>query len=139
MIRNWRDGMPIYKADKMKETPDVKRPHISMIQYGGELIKAGLVTYYEGDAPPPHYHPNDEQWIYLLEGSLAVLMGEEVETASAGDLIYVPRNTVHGIRLLNDRCRFFTCKSPAGSGGLSEDYQPIANLEEITRKLNEHN
>ena len=117
MILIWRDRMPIYKADKMKETPDVKRPHISMIQYGGELIKAGLVTYYEGDAPPPHYHPNDEQWIYLLEGSLAVLMGEEVETASVGDLIYVPRNTVHGIRLLNDKCRFFTCKSPAGSGG----------------------
>ena len=46
--------MPIYKANEMRETPDVKRPHISMIQYGGELIKAGLVTYYEGDAPPPH-------------------------------------------------------------------------------------
>ena len=57
--------MPIYKANEMKETPDVKRPHISMIQYGGDLIKAGLVTYYEGDAPPPHYHPNDEQWIYF--------------------------------------------------------------------------
>ena len=71
--------MPIYKANEMKETPDVKRPHISMIQYGGDLIKAGLVTYYEGDAPPPHYHPNDEQWIYLLEGSLAVLMGDDVE------------------------------------------------------------
>ena len=42
--------MPIYKANEMKETPDVKRPHISMIQHGGDLIKAGLVTYYEGDA-----------------------------------------------------------------------------------------
>ena len=138
MIRDWRNRMPIYKADKMKETPDVKRPHISMIQYGGELIKAGLVTYYQGEAPLPHYHPNDEQWIYLLEGSLAVLMGEEIETASIGDLIYIPRNTIHGIRLLNEKCRFFTCKSPAWTGGLSEDYQPIANLEEITRKLNEH-
>ncbi len=48
-----RGEMPIYKANEMIETPDVKRPHISMIQYGGELIKAGLVTYYEGDAPPP--------------------------------------------------------------------------------------
>ena len=130
--------MPIYKSNEMKETPDVKRPHISMIQYGGELIKAGLVTYYKGDAPPPHYHPNDEQWIYLLEGSLAVLMGEDVETANAGDLIYVPRNTVHGIRLLNDKCRFFTCKSPAGTGALSEDYQPITNLDKITKKLNDH-
>ena len=127
--------MPIYKADEMKETPDVKRPHISMIQYGGDLIKAGLVTYYEGDAPPPHYHPNDEQWIYLLEGSLAVLMGEEVATASEGDIIYIPRNIVHGIKLLNKKCQFFTCKSPAGSGGLSEDYTQVENLELLVAKL----
>ncbi|MEK9640669.1 MAG: cupin domain-containing protein, partial [Alphaproteobacteria bacterium] len=92
-------------------------------------------TYYEGDAPPPHYHPNDEQWIYLLEGSLAVLMGEEVATASEGDIIYIPRNIVHGIKLLNKKCRFFTCKSPAGSGGLSEDYTQVENLELLVAKL----
>ena len=62
--------MPIYKANEMKETPDVKRPHISMIQYGGDLIKAGLVTYYEGDAPPPHYHPNDVRRKYLRNPDL---------------------------------------------------------------------
>ena len=34
--------MPIYKANqKMKETPDVKRPY-DVIQYG-DLIKAGLL------------------------------------------------------------------------------------------------
>ena len=58
--------MPIYKANEMRETPDVKRPHISMINMV-EFNQSSLVTYYEGDAPPPHYHPNDEQWIYLLE------------------------------------------------------------------------
>ena len=32
----------------------------------------------------------------------------------------------------------FKIKSPAGTGGLSEDYQPISNLDEITKKLNDH-
>ena len=39
----------------------------------------------------------------FIEGSLAVLMGDDVETANAGDLIYVPRNTVHefGYSMIN--------------------------------------
>ncbi len=55
--------MPVYKGDEMVPTPDSARPHIMMNQFGGELIKAGVVTYAAGDAPPPHVHPTDEQWI----------------------------------------------------------------------------
>tara|TARA_Y100000590_G_C15746729_1_gene1022354 strand:+ start:1654 stop:2049 length:396 start_codon:yes stop_codon:yes gene_type:complete len=131
--------MPIYKANEMKLTADVVRPHIQVVQYGGELIKAGLVTYKKGDVPPPHVHHNDEQWIYLLSGKLAVLLNDDISTAEAGDLIYIPRNTIHGIRVLDDECRFFTCKSPAGSGGLSEDYTSIPNLEELLEKLKKYN
>ena len=127
--------MPIYKATEMKETPDVVRPNIKMIQFGGELIKAGLVTYKKGDVPPPHVHPNDEQWIYLLEGQLAVLLENDIDIANPGDLIYIPRNTTHGIKVLGELCKFFTCKSPAGSGGLSEDYTAILNLDDLTQKL----
>jgi len=127
--------MPIYKSNEMIETSDVIRPNIKMIQYGGELIKAGLVTYKKGDVPPPHVHPNDEQWIFLLEGHLAVLLDDKIDTANAGDLIYIPRNTIHGIKVLGSQCKFFTCKSPAGSGGLSEDYTAVPNLEELLQKL----
>ncbi len=129
--------MPVYKAADMKPTPDVIRPHIMMNQYGGELIKAGVVTYAQGDAPPPHVHPTDEQWIYLLEGRLATILGDELDIIGPGDLVYIPRGVPHGIRLLGPECRFFTCKSPAGSGALSEDYTPIPNLDDMIRKLDE--
>jgi len=112
--------MPIYKGDEMEPTPDVIRPHIMMNQFGGDLIKAGVVTYAAGDAPPPHVHPTDEQWIYLLEGRLAAILGDEMEIIGPGDLVY-----------------FFTCKSPAGSGALSEDYTAIPNLDEMIRRLDE--
>ncbi len=127
--------MPVYKADEMELTPDVVNPNVMMKQFGGELIKAGIVTYEDGEAPPPHVHPNDEQWIYLLEGRLAVLLGDEMDIIGPGDLVYIPRNVVHGIRLLGSRCRFFTCKSPAGSGALSEDYNAVPNLEELKQRL----
>ena len=127
--------MPIFRKDEMEATPDVVRPHIKMIQYAGDLLKVGIVTYKKGDVPPPHYHPNDEQWIYILSGKLAVLLGDETTTADAGDLIFIPRNTVHGIRLLDDECTFFACKNKSGTGGLSEDYTDVTNLDELIEKL----
>jgi quercetin dioxygenase-like cupin family protein len=52
-----------------------------------------------------------------------------------GDLVHIPRNTVHGIRILDSPCKFFTCKSPAGSGGLSEDYTDVPNVEKLIKRL----
>jgi quercetin dioxygenase-like cupin family protein len=129
--------MPVYKAQNMQATPDIKNPNVMMIQFGGELIKVGIVTYKTGEAPPPHAHPNDEQWVYMLEGRVAHLLGDEIITIGPGDLVHIPRNTVHGIRILESPCRFFTCKSPAGSGQLSEDYTDIPNVDELKRRLAE--
>lgn len=127
--------MPVYRAQDMQATPDVKNPNVKMVQYGGDLIKVGIVTYQSGEGPPPHYHPNDEQWIYILEGRAAHLLGDEVFSVGPGDLIHIPRDTVHTIRILEGPCRFFSCKSPAGTGKLSEDYTDVPNVEELKRLL----
>ncbi len=129
--------MPVYKAQDMQATPDVMNPNVMMMQFGGELIKVGIVTYKTGEGPPPHSHPNDEQWIYMLEGRVAHLLDDEVISVGPGDLVHIPRNTVHGIRILESPCRFFTCKSPAGSGNLSEDYTEVPNVAELQRRLAE--
>jgi quercetin dioxygenase-like cupin family protein len=127
--------MPVYKAKEMEATPDVVNPNVMMMQFGGELIKVGIVTYQEGETPPPHSHPNDEQWIYMLEGRVAHLLGEEIINIGPGDLVHIPRHTVHGISLLESPCKFITFKSPAGSGGLSEDYTAVPNVVELQQRL----
>ena len=98
--------MPVYKAKDMEATPDVVNPNVMMMQFGGDLIKVGIVTYKTGETPPPHIHPNDEQWIYMLEGRVAHLLDEEIINVGPGDLVYIPRNTVHGISLLENPCKF---------------------------------
>lgn len=127
--------MPFFKADELEGTPDVKNPQIIMKQVGGELIKVGIVTYQYGEGPLPHYHPNDEQFIYMLEGKAAFLLDDQIEVIEPGDLVYIPRNTVHGIHIAEGPVRFFTCKSPAGTGKLSEDYTEIPNAEELAARL----
>lgn len=127
--------MPIHKAAEMRPTPDVKNPNILMNQFGGEFMKVGIVTYEEGEGPPPHFHPNDEQFILVLEGRAAFLLGEEVTSIGPGDLVHIPRNEVHGIRVIAGPVRFFACKSPSGSGKLSEDYNDVPNVAELQERL----
>jgi quercetin dioxygenase-like cupin family protein len=51
-----------------------------------------------GGGPGPHLHRTFSESFHVLEGELAVYTGEEWTTASAGDLLYVPRSSVHGFR-----------------------------------------
>ena len=51
-----------------------------------------------GGGPGPHLHRTFSESFHVLEGELAVFTGEEWTTASAGDLLYVPRSSVHAFR-----------------------------------------
>jgi mannose-6-phosphate isomerase-like protein (cupin superfamily) len=47
---------------------------------------------------PPHIHADDDEFFYLLEGRLT-LLGPDGEThAEPGDLVTLPRGSLHGFR-----------------------------------------
>jgi quercetin dioxygenase-like cupin family protein len=62
----------------------------------GERIQVGLITKTRGDrARKPHTHPN-EQWNYILQGTLRVKIGDQPEQlCGPGTLLYFPANVVH--------------------------------------------
>jgi len=82
----------------------------------GDRIIVGLMRMKAGTGAEPHSHPN-EQWIYILEGTVrAHIGGKEIE-AKPGSVIYIPANTVHDGKATPDGdVVFFTCKD--GSHGL---------------------
>ncbi|WP_138757136.1 cupin domain-containing protein [Modestobacter altitudinis] len=51
-----------------------------------------------GGGPGPHLHRTFSESFVVLEGSLAVLSGDQWTTAGVGDLVYVPRSGVHAFR-----------------------------------------
>ena len=54
-------------------------------------------TFPPGTFVPPHIHPTQEEFIYMLEGRLdAVIDGKEF-SATASDLIRLPMNIPHGL------------------------------------------
>jgi quercetin dioxygenase-like cupin family protein len=60
-----------------------------------------------------HYHRNFTETFYVLEGELGVLNGRDWVTVGAGDLVYVPRESVHGFRNTTDsQARFLILFTP---------------------------
>jgi quercetin dioxygenase-like cupin family protein len=54
-------------------------------------------TFPPGTAVPPHIHPTQDEFIYMLEGRFDLLIDGHDYMATSGDLIRLPMNIAHGI------------------------------------------
>ena len=50
-----------------------------------------------GTFVPPHIHPEQDEFIYMFEGVLDLLLDGEEKVARPGDLVRLPRGIPHGI------------------------------------------
>jgi quercetin dioxygenase-like cupin family protein len=50
-----------------------------------------------GSFVPPHIHPAQDEFIYMIEGKLDLQLGEQKSSAGPGDLIRLPMNEAHGL------------------------------------------
>lgn len=56
---------------------------------------------------PPHIHPTQDEYVYILDGELTVFDGEADRPARAGDLVRLPMGKPHG--LFNRSGAMLTC------------------------------
>jgi quercetin dioxygenase-like cupin family protein len=127
--------MPFYQiAEMKKERPDLN-PAMVIQSVAGDLMKAGIVTKPEGEGPPLHMHPNEEQFTLILEGKLHYILRDEERIVESGDLIHIPRFVNHRSRAVGGAAVFFTVKSPAGSGDLNQDYNKAEGAEAAERSF----
>jgi quercetin dioxygenase-like cupin family protein len=114
--------MPFYSVAQMTKSKGAVNPLIEAKTAVGEFMKVGIVTKPEGEGPPLHEHPNEEQFTLILEGEMHFILGDEDRIVGPGTLVHIPRNTRHRSRPVNGPCTFFAVKSPAGNGKLDQDY-----------------
>lgn len=73
-------------------------------------------TFPPGTFVPPHTHPGQDEYLYILEGELALWLDGEDAWASPGDTVRLPMGRPHGIFNRSDataRCLFWV--APTGS------------------------
>ena len=76
----------------------------------GERIQVGLIRMPRGTGARPHSHPN-EQWVYVLQGTLQSEVEGQRSLVGPGSLIYIPANAVHSAVATPDQdVIFFTAK-----------------------------
>src|SRR3984885_8094911 len=62
-----------------------------------EYSFAWHATFPPGTFVPPHIHPTQDEFIYMLDGKFDLLLDGQSATAKAGDLIRLPRGMPHGL------------------------------------------
>jgi quercetin dioxygenase-like cupin family protein len=81
---------------------------------GGRLT--ALVTIAApGEGPPLHTHANEDECLVVLDGRMRFRLGDDVEDAPAGSLVFVPRGLVHTWQNVGDsRARMLVLFTPSG-------------------------
>ena len=78
--------------------------------------------------PPAHSHRDNEEVIYVLEGTLRYRVDDEVRALKAGERMYTPRGSVHAFSNPHDRpARALIILTPDIGAQYFRDIAEIAN------------
>jgi quercetin dioxygenase-like cupin family protein len=79
---------------------------------GGLTVIEGVSA--PGEGPPLHVHREQDEFIYTLEGTFRVRLGDDLIEALPGSFVFIPRNTSHTWQNIGDGlARFVATLSPA--------------------------
>ena len=98
-------------------------------------------TFPPGTFVPPHIHPDQDEFIYVFEGTFDLFLdGEEVK-ATNGDLVRLPRGKAHGIfnNSDSDVTCFFWVSPTQKLFELFKKIDGVPDPEEVVRLATEHN
>ena len=91
--------MDIHRAER--QPPGISRVDLQQhdISAPGREVIQNVVTISTEAPAIRHKHPGGEEIIYVLEGSLEYTVdGQEPTTVNAGEVFFVPADTVHAVR-----------------------------------------
>ncbi len=85
-----------------------------------------------GETVPLHRHPDDMESFYVLEGTVALFIGDGPAVAAGpGSFAHVPGGTIHGFRIESEKARYLILTTPrhgefyrAITNGLGPDGEP---------------
>jgi quercetin dioxygenase-like cupin family protein len=82
-------------------------------------------------AAPMHRHAREDEYSYVLEGSIGALLGDSVVIGKPGDLIFKPRNQWHTFWNAGDKpARILEVIAPAG---FEKFFRELVDLGGVTK------
>jgi len=103
-LRDWLRGL---EADPTTASDPIKRTFVC----DGQYVSANL-TLLENTGDALHVQPNHDEVVLILEGECGFRVGKEVARVKAGDLIFIPHDTLHGPILDSSRVAALSIFAP---------------------------
>jgi quercetin dioxygenase-like cupin family protein len=91
--------------------PHALFPGVGLRAVAGEQVLLGHVTYAPGPTVARHSHPQAEQAMWIVEGSLTMTVGDETAELGPGDVVVVNRGIEHEL-LSEEGVTFIEAMSP---------------------------
>lgn len=85
------DALRTIETDSATASDPIKR----MFLFDGEFASAN-VAIIEDSGDAIHIHSSHDEFILILEGDCGFRVGDETKRVTAGDLVFIPRDVIHG-------------------------------------------
>jgi quercetin dioxygenase-like cupin family protein len=75
--------------------------YLTGAETGGQFAQWLEITP-PGGGPPPHYHENEDEYFYVLHGTVSFFREGAWEETGAGARVFCPRNSIHTFKNTGD-------------------------------------
>jgi len=94
----------------------------------GSLGLFELIVPPGSNVPPPHSHSNNEEFLYVLAGTLRYSVGAETRDLTPGDSMRTPKGVVHGFsNPFTETARALVVQSPDIGAQYFKDVAVVIN------------
>ncbi len=102
-----QDALRTMETDPATTNDPIKR----MFLCDGQFASANVAIIEDtGDAI--HTHSSHDEFVLIIEGDCGFRVGDETKRVAVGDLIFIPRDTVHGPIIDNGRIALLSIFAP---------------------------
>ena len=101
------DALRSLETDPATAQDPIKR----MFLFDGQYVSAN-VSILDDTGDAIHIQSSHDELVLILEGECGFRVGKETKRVSSGDLIFIPRDTVHGPIIDNGRIALLSVFAP---------------------------
>ncbi len=80
-------------------------------------LSLAKIEVQHGNEPPAHIHTREDEYYYILKGSIKFTAGNEIFIANEGDTVFLPMNVMHAFEVQDEKAEVLMWMTP---GNLDE-------------------
>jgi mannose-6-phosphate isomerase-like protein (cupin superfamily) len=106
-------------------------PHDSSLK-ASVLSTGGMLTVIESrttGGAPLHVHTREDEFFYVIAGTLTVCLGDARFEAGAGAFVFLPRNIPHEWDVVGEEATLLMMTVPAGLDAFLDEYHAAGSRE----------